>query len=147
MVFIALIYFSFADFTKFFVPLDLVYKKIVRERFRQKQSDNIDVDSFTNRNLALPKQEIKNLLQELFNKMISIEAGIESWRIKLNKIRTFNIKSNYEKIIARPKESTMNMSHLEHYLANFDFSLEDVQVLYSRFDKEGRNAVTYLDVK
>jgi hypothetical protein len=126
--------------------MDLVYKKIVKERFRQKLSDDSEVDTVTasNRNLTSPRPEVKILIQELFNKMISIEAEIESWRLKLNKIRTFNIKAAFEKIIVR--ETPMNLGHLENYLSNFDFSLDDVQVLYNRLDKDGKNSVTYLDV-
>ncbi len=131
-------YLDFSNFSNYFLPMDLFYRKILKERFRNNHS-NLSTDFY-------PKPQLKTLIGELFNNFISFEASIENFRMKLNKIGTFNIKAFYESINLS-KQNSFTFYDLEVYLSKFNVDRYDIELLFNRLDKFSRNKINYSDVK
>ena len=89
--------------------------------------------------------KIINLISHLINKIIINETSIESWRLKLHKIKTFNIKNIFENI--QSGNGSIIIDSLRKYLSNFDINSTQSDFLFNRLDKMGNKKIEYKQVK
>lgn len=86
-----------------------------------------------------------SILTEFLNKIMSSEAKIELERIKLNKLKLFNIKNYFDKFCV--ENNFITRTSFEVYFRNFNISKEEIDLLFNRFDKNKDSIIDYQEVR
>ena len=83
------------------------------------------------------------LIKGLFEKIIECEVESEIWRKKLCQMQMFNIRNLFDTMKKYGNDGLIMMD-FEAYIS--DISKEEVTILFSAFDRNRDNKITYYEV-
>jgi hypothetical protein len=117
------------NFTKMFTPVSKDHRDTLNK------NSNYGVDWILSDETIL-------LMADLIKQVLLNESKIELFRIKLNKMSYFNLKSIFEYISS--DKNYISFDDMEKFMENLP--KEEIEILMGRFNKEGNSKTSYKEV-